>query len=132
MHPRLVPSIVITSYSIHYTKLYEHSAEQLKQVTHSEGDQRSSVCGFAPPAQASRQRMQRVHRSFIRKRRSERRDRIPSIPVITSYSIHYTKLYDPALREGRLLIDPVPPRDLRSRVLEQVAMFSAKPAPEGR
>jgi len=38
----------------------------------------------------------------------------------------------PALRDGRLLIDPVPPRVLRGRVLEQVGTYSTGPEPEGR
>src|SRR5512146_3452412 len=56
------------------------AAEQLKQVTHSEGDQFFSVCGLAPPAQTPRHRMQRVHVSFLVSRRSPARDRSPRSP----------------------------------------------------
>ena len=57
-----------------------HSALQLKQVTHSEGDQFSFVWGFAPPAQTSRHCMQWLHLLFMVSRSSPTRERIPSSP----------------------------------------------------
>ncbi len=36
----------------------------------------------------------------------------------------------PTLKDGRVLVEPVPPRELRARVLEQVARFPADPGAE--
>ena len=61
--------LVITSYSIHYTKLYELPVGQLSDVV-------TTPFGF--------------HLVEVEERRAQR-----DVPfVITSYSIHYTKLYE--------------------------------------
>ena len=69
------PGTVITSYSIHYTKLYDRSEEAVRD------GRRLAGRGFRA----------------LRRRLVVRRDGLPVSCrqcVITSYSIHYTKLYD--------------------------------------
>ena len=65
--------IVITSYSIHYTKLYEVIGDAQTEFI---DDARADTCGGRQAAADFRY--------------DAGNDR-----VITSYSIHYTKLYDP-------------------------------------
>ena len=67
---RSVTSTVITSYSIHYTKLYDNSAY------------------FFPEALACRA----LYKLWVEYPIDDHP--CQSISVITSYSIHYTKLYD--------------------------------------
>ena len=75
----LLPACVITSYSIHYTKLYELIKNDIAvYIAHTnlditEGgmnDWMAEALGFEPSAS------------------------LEDIHVITSYSIHYTKLYE--------------------------------------
>ena len=72
---------VITSYSIHYTKLYDHGRGARCDR------ERGSAAGVSP-ASASPWAIARYAfppgTPWTRRR----------LPVITSYSIHYTKLYD--------------------------------------
>ena len=83
----LVSAIVITSYSIHYTKLYEWCAGTVQPCSR-------------PPVVSQRL----APRSAMR----------PPSGVITSYSIHYTKLYESlvppapacALRKASDLVQP--------------------------
>ena len=64
-------SIVITSYSIHYTKLYEQSLVKVTEM----------VPFFSPVMPMTPVTSPRATVSFL-------------TYVITSYSIHYTKLYE--------------------------------------
>ena len=73
--------IVITSYSIHYTKLYDR---QLR----SQGP-RGKRPAYSP---AHEPRRRDAHKG--RSSRSSLQNWVAPLGVITSYSIHYTKLYE--------------------------------------
>ena len=83
---------VITSYSIHYTKLYEPTGGYIEQA-----DGNSWMALYA-------QNMLEISLELVRMGYTEYNDKvveyynhfleIGSAIVITSYSIHYTKLYD--------------------------------------
>ena len=87
---------VITSYSIHYTKLYDEQVEA--PLEQGEGGDRQRNLSVVPAGH----RFQSVDRNHHRRPccRRERRMLTPratpirTAPVITSYSIHYTKLYE--------------------------------------
>ena len=117
---------VITSYSIHYTKLYELHQEKYSdvQLEHMYADN----CAM---------QLVRNPRQF---------DVIVTDKVITSYSIHYTKLYDDPLHGadiGRLGQQPTPFDDavqatgFRETVVADAANYYgtvplADPADQGR
>ena len=71
---------VITSYSIHYTKLYERAAGSVLIVETSAHKRLAQISGLGDLS----------HASVV----YSRDERYAYVFVITSYSIHYTKLYD--------------------------------------
>ena len=74
MNGDLVPINVITSYSIHYTKLYDTNLQALIDAARSDR-LNATICAVLSD---------RADAYGLERARA----------VITSYSIHYTKLYD--------------------------------------
>ena len=94
---RLSNRAVITSYSIHYTKLYDDVAGQAHSVIGPPGlsDETCPRCALARHSAATRRgRSRRRSGNRSRSQTAECPPAQSNRAVITSYSIHYTKLYD--------------------------------------
>ena len=90
---------VITSYSIHYTKLYEGVMPSSSSVSQSQSQ--DSVYSEMPWA---KKEIAKLSKKWQPRQYTSIKNRIRTafesmISVITSYSIHYTKLYDLSLFE---------------------------------
>ena len=95
--------IVITSYSIHYTKLYEKLESELTTL---QGQNRSDILSDTIDDESIAAIISRWTNIPISKLVGGERDKLLHLEenmkkrvkgqdnVITSYSIHYTKLYD--------------------------------------
>ena len=79
---------VITSYSIHYTKLYETATSALSLVV-------ADARGVTVEGMTALRKQARENSVTLRVVRNTLAKRAFTGTVITSYSIHYTKLYDP-------------------------------------
>ena len=86
---------VITSYSIHYTKLYDHSdsVDSRRQMKKIDLGQTITILANIGVIAGIGFLALEVHQNNELMSAEARRSRTES-SVITSYSIHYTKLYD--------------------------------------
>ena len=91
---------VITSYSIHYTKLYDEILEKYSQHRNPTSLQEGSIAQNMS-AMVVQELRQQLTASWKRVNEYCINDDIESFArhVITSYSIHYTKLYDQTFAE---------------------------------
>ena len=89
--------LVITSYSIHYTKLYEYFYKHFgfNPVAMLHAFQQNRAAGKVVRGGSTlTQQVMRLHRKNAERSYFEKLLEVILATVITSYSIHYTKLYE--------------------------------------